>query len=197
MFVAHSDFSPDVFAYLSGTQDTGEAVTAVGPLLQIRKISPYQPESSMSAPVPVPLSVAVSEREMRSRYRMSVVKDEERDYPGVMEMSVPHSVALRYPACANAQCAGRFLGAVNFPLLMRDVIIDIWGVSESDREPVRAWATCTVDGVSHAVLERLCISKQQGGTGTGTGVLGAVEEVRMYARHPESNAMLMELYSDL
>ena len=56
-------------------------------------------------------------------YRMVIARDEERDYPGVTEMRVPHSVALKHPACAHRM--GRLLGAVNFPLLMRDVRIDI------------------------------------------------------------------------
>jgi hypothetical protein len=188
MLIIHSDFSPDVFPCISAATDMA-AIQADGALLQTRKITSYQHTSTE----PLSISVPVTEFEVTSRYVLEIVGDEERDYPGVMEMSVPLSLALRYPACAYAQCMGRFLGAVNFPLLMRDVIIDIWGVSENDREPVRTWATCTVDGVSHAVLERLCISKQQG----GNGELGAVEEVQMYARHPESNALLMELYSDL
>ena len=109
-------------------------------------------------------------------------------------MPVPQCVAAKYPA--YAQGVGRFLGAVNLPLLMRDVIIDIWGIPDGNEAgpglgPV--WATATVDGIAYAVLERLCISQQQQLDDSA----GSVAEVQMFARHPRSNMLALEHYTDL
>jgi hypothetical protein len=123
------------------------------------------------------------------------VGEEERDYPGVMEMPVPLCVAAKYPA--YAQGVGRFLGAVNLPLLLRDVIIDIWGISDGNNAGPR-WATATVDGVAYAVLVRLCISKllaTDGSAGPGGGG-GGIAEVQIFARHPRSNLPTTENYTD-
>jgi hypothetical protein len=137
----------------------------------------------------------LSEGEWLSRYLFERVGDEERDYPGVMEMSVPHCIAVKHPACA--QGVGRFLGAVNLPLLMRDVIIDIWGMGSGPSGPRARWATTTVDGIGHAVLERLCIDSNIGELlGGEVARAGTVSEVQIFARHPRSNLLIAERYSD-
>ena len=57
------------------------------------------------------------------------------------------------------------------------------------------WATTTVDGIAYAVLERLCISQQQEDGGAGAAA-GSVAEVQMFARHPRSNMLALEHYTD-
>ncbi len=104
-------------------------------------------------------------------------------------MPVPHCIALKYQAHAHRM--GRFIGAVNLPFLLRDVIIDIWGIPGNDAVMGPRWATATVDGIEYAVLERLCISKQLGGNA------GGIAEVQIFARHPRSNLLLLEHYTDL
>jgi hypothetical protein len=212
LLVVHGDLgaSTDAIAFLSGTHlaaaDIDNDDTA-GAVLQPRKI-PRHIYQHLSG-VPMPVYVAASDAEMRSRYRVELVGDEERDYPGVTEMPVPHCVAAKHPACAHS--TGRFLGAVNLPLLMRDVIIDIWGVpdhndGDSNGDAAAAvaagprWATATVDGVAYAVLERLCIgsdSEPAGGGGSGgSGGSGGTTEVQMFARHPRSSMLVLERYTD-
>ena len=78
---------------------------------------------------------------------------------------------------------------MNLPLLLRDVVIDIWGISDGNDAGPR-WATATVDGIACAVLVRLCISKLQAGTA------GGIAEVQIFARHPRSNMPMMENYTD-
>jgi hypothetical protein len=188
VLLVHSNFSPEVISYVFTTpkatyDDDGGEERKETALLQPYKIPCYQPDE------PLPAFVAVSDAEMRSRYCVERVGDEERDYPGVMEMPVPHCVAAKHPACA--QSVGRLIGAVNLPRLLRDVIIDIWGIpGESEMHMGPCWATTTVDGIAYAVLERLCISKQ------ADDGAGAIAEVQMFARHPVSNMFVLERYAD-
>ncbi len=212
LLVAHSDLgaSSEVIAYVFGAANDDIAVVdddndgdgkTGGALLQPRKITLHQYQdhhrSGIPVPAPVPASVVVSDAETRSRYRVERVSDDERDYPGVTEMPVPRCIAAKHPA--YAQSTGRLLGAVNLPLLMRDVIIDIWGVPGDDAAVAGAvgprWATATVDGVAYAVLERLCIGSDSELTGSGGGG-GGIGEVQMFARHPRSSMLVLERYSD-
>ena len=84
------------------------------------------------------------------------------------------------------------MGAVNIPMLLRDVIIDIWGVPGSGDNAAMGprWATATVDGIAYAVLERLCISKQLDGSAD------SIAEVQIFARHPRSSMLTLEHYTD-
>jgi hypothetical protein len=191
LIIAHSNFSQEVFAYafadpeVTGEEEEEEEAKAV--LLEPYKLPRYQPGEPVSA------FVAVSDAERRSRYCVERVGEDERDYPGVMEMPVPLCVALKHPACA--QGVGRLLGAMNFPMLLRDVIIDIWGIDipdGNDAGPGPVWATATVDGIAYAVLERLCISKMQQQQDDG----GDIAEVQIFARHPRSNMLALEHYTD-
>ena len=113
----------------------------------------------------------------------------------MMETPAPHCIAAKYPAYAHG--VGRFLGAVNFPLLMRGVTIDVWGVPASNEMGLAPrWATT----IGNAVLERLQlrIDEQLGGSSEVEAAIarGAVEEVQIFARHPRSNWVILERYSD-
>jgi len=133
----------------------------------------------------------IPESELLSKYgEVSLVEDEERDYPGRMEMPVP-----KHLASADASAVGRLVGSVALPM-MQDVVIDIWRATNGGP----AWATSTINGVVFAVLERLVILPPDDDDDDDKDEEARHEKkkapVEMIGKCPTKNKNVTEVYCD-
>lgn len=144
-------------------------------------------------------------------YGVRKVPNKERDFPEVLEMPLPASVALELKqALKNIPTlqVGVLLGAFVIPCLP-GVVVDVW---RQKGAPYRCWASTAIDDVGFAVLERVFLefanppptgvgsekeelngSLKQGEKGLEHEEAPAPLQADLFGRHPSTGRLVVEV----
>lgn len=143
-------------------------------------------------------------------YGVRKVPNKERDFPEVLEMPIPASVASELKQTLKdtpTSPMGVLLGAFVIPCLP-GVVVDVW---RQKGAPYRCWASTAVDDVGFAVLERVFLEfANPPPTGAGSekeeldaslkGEKGLEHEeapaplqADLFGRHPSTGRLVVEV----
>lgn len=139
-------------------------------------------DSGLTPPGPL------SHTDARLGLEARVVRNDEREYPDVMQMSIPPFAApalksflrTKKGGVAGATSQGELVTSVEIPAI-QEVVVDIW------RTEGWMWATTTVSDVQFAVLERIVVAMDVQEDGASY-----VSSIDLFSRHPTSGHIVEE-----